>query len=132
MRCWGIVLFGLAGCSSNTDRSPLEGCSTHQLAWTDEDGAAAEAAAQECQDAGLSERDCDRPSFITREQALCAAAKFDAPVTADGLRVSLVFASVTKRVVWDVAVRSSGRADHRAIDALSGDLLRKSTSTSID
>src|SRR5690349_2157411 len=56
----------------------------------------------DCLDAGLPAHDCDPANFITQSQAECIVHGSDPP--AGEWRVSLVFAAVTKRPIWNVRI----------------------------
>jgi uncharacterized membrane protein YkoI len=82
----------------------------------------------------LTDEDCDPARFITESQARCIVQANDPPTGIGEWHASLVFAAeVTKRIVWDVAISlGEGRTQHYAIDAITGDVLRRRVSTSID
>ena len=128
---WVILGLGLLGCGSDADDAKRACLDPSRL--VDASVPLPESAAEvqsQCLAAGLPAHDCDPANFISQAQAECIVRASNPP---EGeWRVSLVFAAVTRRPIWNVRIDVSGpNAEHFGVDAITGDIVRRSTSTSV-
>jgi len=127
-----VVVFGVSGCGADDD--PKQVCLDSSRAADSFPPPPAEVTDQvqaDCLDAGLPDHDCNPANYITQGQAECIVRASDPP--SGEWRVSLVFAAKTKRPIWNVRIDvGGGTAQHFGVDAITGDIVKRSTSTAVE